>query len=34
MKNAAALGLPSFADGHPEGYLFPATYPIQPNTPR
>ena len=29
----AALGLPSFAKGNLEGYLFPATYEIQPNTP-
>jgi UPF0755 protein len=29
----AALGLPSSAKGTAEGYLFPATYPIQPNTP-
>ena len=28
-----ALGLPSFANNNPEGYLFPATYDIQPNTP-
>jgi UPF0755 protein len=27
------LGLPPFANGKPEGYLFPATYTIQPNTP-
>jgi UPF0755 protein len=27
------LGLPAFANGKPEGYLFPATYTIQPNTP-
>jgi peptidoglycan lytic transglycosylase G len=27
------LGLPAFANGKPEGYLFPATYPVQPNTP-
>lgn len=27
------LGLPAFAHGKPEGYLFPATYPVQPNTP-
>jgi UPF0755 protein len=27
------LGLPSFAKGNLEGYLFPATYDIQPNTP-
>jgi UPF0755 protein len=29
----AALGLPSSAKGSAEGYLFPATYSIQPNTP-
>jgi UPF0755 protein len=29
----AALGLPSSAKGNAEGYLFPATYNIQPNTP-
>jgi UPF0755 protein len=28
----AALGLPSYADGHPEGFLFPATYDVQPGT--
>jgi len=33
IKDVAALDLPSFAHGNPEGYLFPATYPIQPNTP-
>jgi UPF0755 protein len=33
VNNPAALGLPSFAKGHAEGYLFPATYAIQPNTP-
>jgi UPF0755 protein len=27
----SALGLPSYARGKPEGYLFPATYQIQPN---
>jgi UPF0755 protein len=32
IKNTAALNLPSFAKG-PEGYLFPATYDVQPNTP-
>ncbi|MGH3422493.1 MAG: endolytic transglycosylase MltG, partial [Streptosporangiaceae bacterium] len=26
------LGLPPFADGKPEGYLFPATYEVQPST--
>jgi peptidoglycan lytic transglycosylase G len=29
-KNVAALGLPSYAGGHLEGYLFPATYQVQP----
>ena len=33
VKNVAALNLPSFAKGNAEGYLFPATYDIQPNTP-
>jgi UPF0755 protein len=33
IKNSAALNLPSFANGKPEGYLFPATYDVQPNTP-
>jgi UPF0755 protein len=33
IKNTAALNLPSIANGHPEGYLFPATYDVQPNTP-
>jgi UPF0755 protein len=29
------LGLPSYAKGNPEGYLFPATYEVPPNaTPR
>jgi UPF0755 protein len=28
---SSALGLPSYARGNPEGYLFPATYQIQPN---
>jgi UPF0755 protein len=31
LKNAAALGLPSYAKGNPEGYLFPDTYEIQPD---
>jgi UPF0755 protein len=26
-----ALGLPSYAEGDPEGYLFPATYNVAPN---
>jgi peptidoglycan lytic transglycosylase G len=33
VNNVAALNLPSFAKGNAEGYLFPATYDIQPNTP-
>ena len=33
IKNVPALNLPSFAKGNPEGYLFPATYAVQPNTP-
>jgi UPF0755 protein len=32
IKDAAALNLPPFAHGKPEGYLFPATYSIPPNT--
>src|SRR5579871_4459998 len=32
IKNVSALGLPSYAKGDPEGYLFPATYTIQPGT--
>ncbi|HEX4660371.1 MAG TPA: endolytic transglycosylase MltG [Streptosporangiaceae bacterium] len=30
LKDTAALGLPSYANGNPEGYLFPATYDITP----
>jgi len=30
LENASALGLPSYAEGNPEGYLFPATYEIGP----
>ena len=33
IANPADLGLPAFAHGKPEGYLFPATYDIQPGTP-
>jgi peptidoglycan lytic transglycosylase G len=33
IKDVPALGLPSYAKGSPEGYLFPATYDVQPNTP-
>jgi UPF0755 protein len=32
LGSPAALGLPSYADGHPEGFLFPATYDVQPGT--
>lgn len=32
IKDTAALGLPSYANGNPEGYLFPATYDIPPGT--
>jgi UPF0755 protein len=32
IKDVSALGLPSYAKGNPEGYLFPATYPVQPGT--
>lgn len=28
---AAALGLPEYADGNPEGFLFPATYEFEPS---
>jgi UPF0755 protein len=30
--NNKALGLPPYAGGDPEGYLFPATYPVDPGT--
>jgi UPF0755 protein len=30
LRDTNALGLPSYAHGNPEGYLFPATYTIQP----
>lgn len=30
LKDTAALGLPSYANGHVEGFLFPATYDVQP----
>ena len=34
IAHPADLGLPAFAHGKPEGYLFPATYSIQPgNSP-
>ena len=31
LKNPKELGLPSYADGKVEGYLFPATYAISPH---
>ena len=31
LANPAQLGLPSYADGKAEGYLFPATYAIAPH---
>ena len=31
LADPAALGLPDYADGNPEGYLFPATYEFGPN---
>jgi UPF0755 protein len=30
--NPAALGLPPYAQGHLEGFLFPATYDVEPGT--
>ena len=33
IGDVSALGLPSYAKGNPEGYLFPDTYTIQPGTP-
>jgi uncharacterized YceG family protein len=32
-KNTAALDLPAYAQGHLEGFLFPATYDLDPGTP-
>jgi peptidoglycan lytic transglycosylase G len=31
LKDPATFGLPSFANGKPEGYLFPATYAVIPH---
>jgi UPF0755 protein len=31
LKNPASLDLPASAKGNPEGYLFPATYEVQPH---
>jgi UPF0755 protein len=30
IKNVAALGLPAYANGNPEGYLYPDTYDLAP----
>jgi UPF0755 protein len=30
-KRAAALGLPDYAENNPEGFLYPATYDVEPN---
>jgi UPF0755 protein len=30
LANPASIGLPAYASGHAEGFLFPATYDIQP----
>lgn len=30
LQDTAALGLPPYAHGNPEGYLFPSTYPFGP----
>ncbi len=32
IAQPASLGLPSYADGHVEGFLFPATYDVPPGT--
>lgn len=32
VKKPSALGLPDFANGRPEGFLFPATYDVTPGT--
>ncbi len=31
LADPRSLGLPSYAQGNPEGYLFPATYEVPPN---
>lgn len=31
LDDAEALGLPDYAEGNPEGYLFPATYLVNPD---
>lgn len=32
LENPAVLGLPSYAANRPEGFLFPATYDVEPGT--
>jgi UPF0755 protein len=32
LADPEALGLPAYAEGNPEGYLFPATYTVEPGT--
>jgi UPF0755 protein len=32
LEDTSALGLPSYANGNPEGFLFPATYNFNPGT--
>jgi UPF0755 protein len=32
LEDPAALGLPDYAEGNPEGYLFPATYIVAPGS--
>ena len=32
LANPAVLGLPAYAHGRPEGFLFPATYDVEPGT--
>jgi UPF0755 protein len=32
LAKPSSLGLPSYANDHPEGFLFPATYDVQPGT--
>lgn len=35
LRKPRSLGLPDYAEGNPEGYLFPATYQLPPNaTPK
>jgi UPF0755 protein len=33
LKDTSRLGLPPYAHGNPQGYLYPDTYTIQPHTP-